>query len=88
MCPHYSEAFNDSFPFLNRYSHCTNLLPLLVLESMRDLNASTAAIARRFNLSDTQVHNIFSAYVDLKRLPLPEILCVDEVYMKISEKEK
>ena len=88
VCPHCSEAFNDSFPFLNRYSHCTNLLPLLVLEAMRDLNASTAAIARRFNLSDTQVHNIFSAYVDLKRLPLPEILCVDEVYMNISEKEK
>ena len=34
------------------------------------------------------MHNIFTAYVDLKRLPLPEILCVDEVYINISEKEK
>ena len=88
ICPNCSETLNESFPFLNRYSHCTNILPLLILEAMRDLNASTAAIAKRFNLSDTQVHNIFTAYVDLKRLPLPEILCVDEVYINISEKEK
>lgn len=54
---------------------------------MRDLNASTAAIAKRFNLSDTQVHNIFSVYVDLKRLLLPEILYVDVVYINISEKK-
>ena len=58
ICPNCSETLNESFPFLNRYSHCTNILPLLILEAMRDLNASTAAIAKRFNLSDTQVHNI------------------------------
>ncbi len=78
----------DHFPFFDSYKQSSNITPLLVLNAMKDLDRSTASIARQFYLSDTQVHNIFTAYVDLPRLPLPRCLSVDEVYFDISEKEK
>lgn len=55
---------------------------------MKDLNRSTSSIARQFHLSDTQVHDIFTSYVDLSRLRLPKYLSIDEVYIDFSEKEK
>ncbi len=55
---------------------------------MKDLNRSTVSIAKQFNLSDTQVHNIFASYVDFERVPLFEYLCVDKVYLEINHKDK
>ena len=55
---------------------------------MKDLNRSTASIARQFHISDTQVHDIFTSYVDLDRLPLPEYLSIDEVHLNINHKDK
>ncbi len=79
---------NETFPFLDRYSHCTNLIPLLVLDALKDLNRSAVSVAKQFSLSDTQVHDIFTAYVDLPRLELPAYLSIDEVFLNISESDK
>lgn len=79
---------NESFPFVEKRKQSTSLIPLLVLEAMKDLNRSAVSIAKQFNISDTQVHDIFTAYVDLPRLELPEILSVDEVYLNINHKDK
>lgn len=83
-CPHCNKYMNEEFPFLQRYAHHSNVTPLLILEAMKDLNTSTASIARRFNMSDTEVHDIFSRYVDLPRLPLSEYISVDEVCLNIN----
>lgn len=87
-CTNCGAYSNDDFPFIDRYKQSTNQTPLLILNAMRDLNRTTASIAEQFYLSDTQVHDIFTAYVDLPRLPLPEYLSVDEVYINISEEQK
>ena len=87
-CTNCSTYVNEDFPFFQRYKQSSDITPLLVLEAMKDLDRSTASIARQFNLSDTQVHDLFTAYVDLPRLTLPEFLSVDEVHIDISEKEK
>lgn len=79
---------NESFPFVEKYKHSTTLIPLLVLKEMKDLNRSAVSIAKQFNISDTQVHDIFTAYVDLPRLTLPEIISIDEVYIDINYKSK
>ena len=78
-CTNCSTYVNEDFPFFQRYKQSSDITPLLVLEAMKDLDRSTASIARQFNLSDTQVHDLFTAYVDLPRLTLPEFLSVDEV---------
>ena len=83
-CPNCGYSCNESFPFLQKGKQYTTITPLLVLNTMKDLNRSTSSVARQFNMSDTEVHDLFSQYVDLKRLPLPEYISVDEVYLHIK----
>lgn len=87
-CIYCSSYKNELFPFVDKYKQSTSLIPLLVLDAMKDLNRSAVSVAKQFNLSDTQVHDIFTAYVDLPRLELPEILSIDEVYLNINHKDK
>lgn len=86
-CTGCSNTQNESFPFLARYKRYTLLTPLLILNAMKDLNRTAVSVAKQFNISDTEVHDIFSQYVDLKRLPLPEYISIDEVYLNISDSD-
>ena len=79
---------NETFSFAEKRKQSTTLIPYFVLQAMKDLNRSAASIARQFHISDTQVHDIFTSYVDLSRLPLPEYLSIDEVYLDINHKDK
>ena len=79
---------NDVFSFATRYMHTTNLTPLQICFSLKDLGATAISVAKKFNVSDTTVHNYFMQYVDLPRLKLPEILSVDEVFLNIDYKHK
>ena len=87
-CTGCGNVLNESFPFLDKYKHFSTITPLLVLNAMKDLNLTTAEVARQFNISDSTVHDIFSRYVDLDRLPLTEYISVDEVYLNISNDKK
>ena len=42
----------------------------------------------KYNISDTSVHYIFLQYLNIKRLPLPEIISVDEVFLDIDYKHR
>lgn len=88
ICSSCGKSINESFPFLERYAHSTNMTFFYVLEAMKDLNRSTASIARQFNMSDTQVHNLFTAHVDLPALPLSEAISIDEVFLDINSKAR
>ena len=43
---------------------------------------------KRFNVSDTYVHQVLLRYVDLKRKPLTPYISIDEVYINLSPKCK
>ena len=88
FCPTCGHYENERFSFIEKNKQSTNFTPLMVLNCMKDLQRSTASVAKQFNLSDTQVHNIFTAYVDLKRLELSEYISIDEVYLDISDSDK
>lgn len=77
---------NETFPFLQPYKQSTSLTFFMVCEAMKDLNRSTASIAEQFHMSDTQVHDIFTAHVDVPALPLPEFMSIDEVYINLDKK--
>lgn len=87
-CEYCGLYLNDTFPFVERYAQSTNITLVLILNAFKDLSVSTAEIARRFNISDTQAHDLFNAHVDLPRLPLPEYISVDEVFLDISDSDK
>ena len=87
-CPDCKLTTNDEFSFLKPRKQSTNLTPFLVLNAMKDLNRTTKSIADQFSLSDSTIHDIFTAYVDLPRLPLPEYISIDEVCLNISHDQK
>lgn len=83
-----NHEYNDFFSFVGKYKQVTNLIPYAICFAMKDLSLSARCIAERFNVSDTTVHNYFMQYVDIPRLPLSEVISIDEVYLNIDNKHK
>ena len=71
---------NEEFRFVNRHRRSTNATDMMIVLAFRDLSESSVSIANRFKTSDTHVNEIFDRYVKLDRLPLTDIISVDEVY--------
>ncbi len=76
---------NEQFRFVNKHRRRTNASDFLIISAFRDLNVSAADLARKFNTSDTHVLDVFDRYVRLKRLPLTEIVSVDEVFIDMDD---
>jgi transposase len=55
---------------------------------MKDLNITARYIAKKFNVSDTFVHDVFLQYIDCHRLPLPPVLAIDEVLIDFNYKNR
>ena len=82
----YSET--DEFNFIEANKKNTKIVPLMVINEMKDLHLSCRQVAARFNVSDTYVHEIFMRYVSLPRLPLTSCISIDEVYVNIAPEFK
>ena len=67
-CDECNLYMNDSFPFWIDMLILQLSLHFLILNAFKHLDQSTAAIAERFNISDTLAHILFERYVDLPRL--------------------
>ena len=80
--------FNDQFNFISKYKQSSNITPYMILNEMKNIHVTTADVARKYNISDTSVHYIFLQYLDIRRLPLPEILSVDEVFLDIDYRHR
>lgn len=74
---------NEEFRFVSKRRRSTNAADMLIVTAFKDLSLSASAIAKKFNTSDTHVLEIFDRYVKLNRLPLTEIISVDEVHTDI-----
>lgn len=81
-----SYTSNEKFHFVNKRRRSTNATDFLIVQSFRDFSISAAAIAERFHTSDTNVMDIFDRYVAMDRLPLSDIISVDEVCIDIDSK--
>ena len=78
----------DQFDFIEPNKRNTKLVPLMIVRDMKDLHLSCRQVASRYNVSDTYVHEVFMQYVSMPRLPLTEIISIDEVYLNISPQFK
>ena len=76
---------NEEFAFVERNKRTTYITPLLVLKDLKDITITCAYVARHRNVSETWVHLVVMSYLKFDRLPLPEILCIDEVYLNICK---
>ena len=80
--------YNDEFGFVEKFKQSTNMTPYLIVYELKDLNKTATEVAIKFNVSDTYVHETFMQYVNLSRLSLPKILCIDEVYLNFDDHNK
>lgn len=55
---------------------------VLILNALKDKTKTYSSIAKEFDVSVTYVVNLFDRRIDAKRLSLPTVLCIDEVYAK------
>ena len=76
---------SESFRFVNKQRRTTNATDMLIVSAYRDLLETSASIAKRFNVSDTYAHEVFDKYVKLDRLPLSDVISVDEVYLDMDD---
>ena len=74
---------NEEFAFVERNKRTTYLTPLLALKDLKDITVTCAYVSRHRNVSETWIHQVVMSYLKFDRLPLPEALCVDEVYLDI-----
>lgn len=81
-------SYRDQFNFIEPNKRNTKIVPLMIIKDMKDLKLSCTQIAARYNVSDTYVHETFMRYVSMPRLPLTEIISIDEVYLNISPEFK
>ena len=79
--PECKEIISDEFSFIEPRRRTTNLNDILIVNAFKDLEKTAAQIAREYNVSTTHAITTFSRYVEMPRRYLPEILCVDEVYI-------
>lgn len=76
---------HDHYSFVEDGKRNTSLVPFLVLQKLKKLEVTARHVAEELNVSDTYVFETFMRNVNLPRLPFPEILSIDEVYLKFDE---
>lgn len=87
-CPNCNHYERDSFGFVEPYKQTTTLMPYMIINELKDINMTATEVALRYNVSDTYVHNTFMRYVNLPRLPLTDIIAIDEVYLNFDHKNR
>lgn len=78
----------DQFKFIEPNKKTTKIMPIMILRDMKDIHLSCRQVAKRFNVSDTYVHDVFTQYVSLPRKPLTEMISIDEVYLNVDYDQK
>ena len=76
---------NESFNFIGKGRRNTSASDFLIVNEFRDLTKSAADIGRKFKVSDTHVLRVFDRYVNMKRLPLSDVISIDEVYLDMDQ---
>ena len=76
---------SESFRFVDKQRRTTNATDMLIVNAYRDLLETSVSIAQKFNVSDTYAHEVFDRYVKLDRLPLTDVISVDEVHLDMDD---
>ena len=85
VCPNCKTRFTPSVSFISKNKQISNSTSLLAIKKLANLSLSVSSVANDFGISDTSLHNLFLQHVDMKRLPLPEVIMIDEVYTNFKD---
>lgn len=84
-CPNCKLRYTPQVHFVDKYKQFSNATTYLSVNRLSNLTLSVSTVSDDFHMSDTSLHNFFLQRVDLKRLMLPEIISIDEVYTNFRE---
>ena len=88
LCMDCKKSFMEYNPFSDTLSKTSHTTKLLVLNDLKSHTSTFSSIAASYNISTQNAINIFDKYIHARRLVLPEILCMDEIYTKKLTKHK
>ena len=59
-----------------------------IIDDLKPYNSTYASVARKYDISTTEVINIFDTYVQIKRHRMPRVLLMDEFYFYRNSDKK
>ena len=79
VCPQCNKVVTEENPFTEKsHSRLSQTSELEIMNKLKEPTTTFSLVARFFNTSPTKVVEIFDKYGQMRRQPLPEILCIDE----------
>ena len=87
-CKHCNYQTNQKVSFATKSKQLTRFTYINLCNELKNLLVSFEDVAKKYNISTTVARKIFLENVSVPRLPLPEILCIDEVYLNIDHDKK
>lgn len=88
ICPHCSKTAFEHSPFKSHHPRLTLKTIQNVLLLLKDYNQTFSMVAKKTNLSVTEVITIFDEHVQIERKKLPEAMCIDEFFFSRHAKNK
>ena len=87
-CPRCNTTFSENNPFQKEYKALTDKTVNNTLELLRNYNETFTSVARKVQLSKTEVIKIFDEHVQLERNQLSQCIAVDEFYFSRKARKK
>ena len=84
ICKECNVTFKEVNPFTNTSESVTIETKINVLKDLKFVNETYTSVARRYNLTITNVQRIFDKHVNIPRKKLPKVLSIDEHYFPTS----
>ena len=79
-CPVCKRSFYEHNPFTFNSMKISALTVENVLRDLKNQSETFTSVAQRYHISPTSVASIFDQHVMMPRLPLPELMAIDETY--------
>lgn len=83
VCPQCNKVVTEENPFTEKsHSRLSQTSELEIMNKLKEPTTTFSLVARFFNTSPTKVVEIFDKYGQMRRQPLPEIICIDEKHWR------
>lgn len=88
ICPKCGATHMEDNPFSSDNNRISDRTIDNILTDLKRYNTTFNEAAQNHDLSVTAVIKLFDKYCQMKRLYLPKVLCIDEIYFSRKRKKK
>jgi len=88
ICPKCGATHMEDNPFSSDSNKISDQTILNVLTDLKKYNETFRKVAERYHLTTRGVMKLFDTYVNITRLNMPKVLCIDEIYFSRKRRKK